>query len=157
MNPALKSKHGVVVYERLGCWSRLLRRRLPTFIDVHWIEWPIDDASDGPRLKSQSEPRVAVFIVDSTSCHQMLRFLRLRSAFSHDSLVIVATRTEADGPALGYLQAAGALVVDLQSVVGDEGVVEMIVRFCRPSRVSTLSLEQRIWKNLPWPESEFGG
>lgn len=134
----------VRIHESVCCWTRLLRRDLPDQISV----------VQGVRLadidltRSVDPPAVSILVASAREHCLALRtthYFRLRR---RDARIFVIAENARH--ARWYLQTVGATMVWDRSRWPLPAVVGLIRQCWSLRRQPTLSLEDRIWKNLPW-------
>jgi hypothetical protein len=135
----------VIVFERDGEWSRAIRRYLTIPVCVLEV-LPIQRTQAG----SPSAP-VEVFVVEpDTDAHIVNDWVRT-PPFRRERQLKFAILRPADQALAWLLRELGV------SWVWDEfwqvpRMVHWIEQFCRRLPPPDLSLEARIWNNLPWAE-----
>lgn len=138
----------VLVYERNGDWSRALRRFLPEEIKV--IELGVDGEAS-----VEASTRAMLWVVDAPDDHvnaRMLSIQRPQSAAYGRPMWMAVTRP-ADSHVARELCAAGFWPI------WDEfwqvpQMSRLITRFWSQVPRPDLSVEQRIWNNLPWSSDD---
>jgi hypothetical protein len=137
----------VIVYERDGNWSRALRRFLSRRVNVIELP-PFEDYQASPETA-----RVTLTVVSGPSeAREVLQWARQADKARDGSLIMAVVRP-ADQELAWCLRETGV------RLIWDEywhvpAMAQVIERFCRRHRRPDLSVEQRIWNNLPWkPQS----
>ena len=139
----------VVVYEQDGLWSRALRRCLSRQVSVlevvpfEPIEWFPDTAAI-----------TLAVVTGPLDAQATLEWARQAAAHRDRSLRMAIVRP-ADQELAWCLRETGV------HWIWDEfwqtpRMAELIERFCRRHRRPDLSVEQRIWNNLPWNRNALG-
>ena len=130
----------VAVVDELGHWSRVLRRRLARVVDVKTHHDLTSAMSD--------QPTIYVLVVNrhqgTEAIEQTLELCSRRNP--PYVLAIVPPHHH-----LGFrMRCAGATAVWQHDRWPVNQISRLIRRICRQAPAPTLSLEERIWKNLPW-------
>ena len=136
----------LVVYEPSGVWTRILRRRLNPFGIVR----------QGPALCNWRSanvivPTAVLIVVESGDDEAAIQCVDCLGNQPSETLV---TAVIPDCPWLNWrLRCVGSTMVWDRRSWPTEEICRLIRRFWSRIRSPTLSLEDRIWKNLPWDES----
>jgi len=137
----------VCVWESRTMWARALRRFLPQSIDVVSADAICDESWAG-----QVAGRVNVFEVTAGSGVAVLAAVKRLRRSPLDSVILAVIRPD-NAPAAPLLRAAGVIHVwnELWHV---PDACRLIERIWQQFPHAHLSLEDQIWKNLPWTHAQ---
>lgn len=144
----MRSELAVEVWERHSYWTRALRRYLPNEVSVS-TRTPMAWAPDVP-TRCAASSIVAIWHVEEETLEALLSFLATPSSATGTCLNLAVMEAEVAswGPLLGEL----GVSFWWSGLAYVPAICRLIERFSASHVVPDLSLEQRIWKNLPWHE-----
>jgi hypothetical protein len=138
-----------IVYERDGAWSRALRRFVSPEISV--VELPPFQQFGLPPENARAALAV---VAGPEDAEPVLAWARRMICEDRRALRMAVVRPS-DQELAWCLRETGI------GMIWDEfwqvpAMAQMVERFCRRHRRPDLSVEQRIWNNLPWSSNESG-
>lgn len=137
----------LVTWEPDGYWARALRRHLPAAVRV----WEVSDIVEAPPVfppDVRSIPCVDVLTAHSPQIDWSLTWCDLWfDPYRPRQTMAVSPDRIARNQMKLWVGGASLVWIDIWEL---PAICRYIVKFCEKHAVQDLSLEQQIWKNLPW-------
>ena len=142
------------IWEPAGEWTRAIARHLPSRECICYrsdgAAWatltPITFAA-GARSVGGLSP-ISLVVSNSELCLDMCRLVELLRLQTDPALIMVVARPAAQPMAWRFRDAGAALIFDEYWQAAT--IARLIRRFWARRSIPHLSLEDKIWKNLPW-------